>query len=197
MTLVKLACSCGKDDETHTLECGVFPAVKWRSKFDELHGFDPKYYSYICNKCGSDVVNSYTPTIADQMLSYRMCFTCNYWRAFAVEYASKHNELTIIDGRILSPGNRRTGEFRGCGGRRFDIEYIGASRYAGSKITTFDLWVGGSMPEDIRTKFPDTARFEDGETWEINGIKGLNSVINHHKPEYPLPKTFGIGVEQW
>lgn len=190
------ACVCGLSDGTHTLECTAYPAEWWQSQFEKDHGIAPKYHTYSCIKCGAkDVVNSYVQYVADSMLARRMCFTCDFWVEFEIKNLPKHSTMTIIDGRVLSPGNRRSGEFRGMGGRRFDIEYIGASKYAGSKITTFDLWSGSEIPEDLRAKFPDTARFEDCATWSVCDVKGFNSVTDYHKPKYPSPKILGIGVK--
>ncbi|MCZ4089303.1 hypothetical protein [Sinorhizobium psoraleae] len=69
------------------------------------------------------------------MLEGRLCYTCNYW----VDMERKrreHAQMTIIEGHIYGPGNRTSGEFRGMAGRRFDIEYIEPSVYAGQRTTT-------------------------------------------------------------
>lgn len=51
------------------------------------------------------------------------------------------------------------------------------------------------MTDDLCAKFPDTARFEDCATWNVDDVKGFNGVTDYHKPEYPLPKILDIGVE--
>jgi hypothetical protein len=81
-----------------------------------------------------------------------LCFGCAFW-----ELRAEKGCPTVIDGCTYTPGTRTSGEFRGCGGRRFDIEY-----FDGRRVTTFDLWVGGVIPERWRNRIPDTARFLNG-----------------------------------
>ena len=100
---------------------------------------------------------------------------------------------TIIDGYVYTPGNRTSGSFRGMAGRRFDIEYIEPSIFAGKRITTFDLWAGGQMPDWLRAKWPDTAKFLNGAEGVDLGKGGIiercwNPSMSRAEP-YPLPKT--------
>lgn len=107
-----------------------------------------------------------------------LCFKCAFW---SLKTERKHP--TIINGIFYGPGNRTSGEFRGMGGRRFDIEY-----FDGRRITTFDLWCGGEIPDVWRDKLPDTAKFlggahdaKVGETLCFDGSRG-------DTPPYPLPR---------
>lgn len=145
------------------------------------------YHSYICSRCGEDARNTYCEPHYTRMIKNLTCFTCDYWDEF--EEKHKPESLTVIDGHCYTPGNRTSGEFRGMAGRRFDIEYIEPSIYAGQKITTFDLWSGSALPERLRAKFPDTARFlggaekaQVGETtcWDGSDRKG---------DPFPLPRS--------
>lgn len=97
--------------------------------------------------------------------------------------------MTIIGSHVYSPGNRTSGEMRGMAGRRFDIEYIAPSIYAGQRITTFDLWSGSLIPERLLSKFPDTARFlGDAEKANVGGTTCWNASDRRHEP-YPLPSS--------
>lgn len=151
------------------------------------------YHSYECSKCGKAAKNTYCEPSYSQMLEHRMCFGCNHWREFEEKLSTTHAKKTIIDGSVYTPGNRTTGEFRGMAGRRFDIEYIAPSVHAGKRITTFDLWTGGKMPDWLCEKYPDTAVFlNDAERVEFGEESACwNPSSNASKP-YPLPCEAGI-----
>jgi hypothetical protein len=92
--------------------------------------------------------------------------------------------MTIINGVTYTPGNYTHGRILGCGGCRFDIEYINDSVYAGQKITTFDLWVGSEIPDELKGDFPDTAKF-------LNGAAKINNAFQqsvYNTEQYKLPK---------
>lgn len=90
------------------------------------------------------------------ILKHNVCFHCAHW-----EMHIEHPTPVIIDGTMYTPGGATTGGFRGMGGRRFDIEFT-SGLYVGQKITTFDLWSGGTMPQYWREKIPDNAKFLNG-----------------------------------
>jgi hypothetical protein len=101
----------------------------------------------------------------------------------------EHTKMTIIDGHVYTPGNRTTGSFRGMAGRRFDIEYIAPSVYAGQKITTFDLWSGSTLIKVLRARFPDTAKFlGDAEKTKAGETVCWNESDGKNDP-YPLPSS--------
>lgn len=144
-----------------------------------------QFFRYTCVRCGEDATNSYSEPIASRILASRECFTCDYWQQFAKEYKDYPN-LTIIEGRVYSPGNRTTGSFRGMAGRRFDIEYIQPSIHAGKRCTTFDLWSGGKLPDYLREQFPDTAKFLGAE-YVLVGETGCWNHTQTKSDPYPLP----------
>jgi hypothetical protein len=104
--------------------------------------------------------------------------------------------MTIIEGHVYGPGNRTTGEMRGMAGRRFDIEYIEPSANAGKRITTFDLWSGSTLPDRLRERFPDTARFLGGaEKVELGENAHITRCWNPSSAKtepYPLPKKLDL-----
>lgn len=151
-----------------------------------------QYFAYRCSSCGADTRNTYCEPYRTRMLERRVCFQCDHWQQF--EEHAQIAKLTIIDGGIYGPGNRTSGSFRGMAGRRFDIEYIEPSPHAGKRITTFDLWSGGQMPDRLREKFPDTARFLNGaERAQVGETTCWDNSSNKNEP-YPLPRSIGIGV---
>lgn len=148
-----------------------------------------QYHSFVCVECGAEATNTYCEPHRTDMLERRLCWTCNFWRDFVVKNAPGKAEMTIIDGHIYSPGNRTTGSIRGMAGRRFDIEYVEPSAYAGQRITTFDLWSGSTMPESIRPLFPDTARFlNNARRADVGGTGCWNPSDSRDEP-YPLPRS--------
>ena len=145
------------------------------------------YHKYQCAHCDKESQNTYCEPARTKILNRLLCFHCNYWHDEDERLSSDYNKSTIIDGRIYSPGNRTTGEFRGMAGRRFDIEYIGDSAYKGQVITTFDLWSGSDMPEKLRQKYPDTARFYNGAEKAQVGPTTCWNPSDTKQPPYKLP----------
>src|SRR6185312_3699335 len=152
---------------------------------------DKKYFKYTCRGCGKEGRNTYYEPSYTQMLERRLCWDCNYWRDAEERYTKDHLRMTIIDGHVYTPGNQTSGSFRGMAGRRFDIEYIEPSVYAGKRITTFDLWSGSTLPDYLKAKFPDTARFLEGaERAQVGETTCWNPSQSRAEP-YPLPCTLG------
>ena len=120
------------------------------------------------------------------MLEHRLCFKCNFWREFAD--TTKLETATIISGRVYDPGSDNP-HGQGMAGRRFDIEYIDPSVYAGQRITTNDLWSGDEIPERYRDKFPDTAKFLGGAEFSKIGDGGAWDCSDHRAPEYSRPSS--------
>lgn len=151
-----------------------------------------KYYKYTCTRCGGEGRNSYVEPIGSRLLEKRICWDCDYWENFERRLERDHPKMTIIAGHVYSPGNRTSGEFRGMAGRRFDIEYVEPSVHAGKRITTFDLWSGSSLPDTLKSKFPDTAKFLGGaEKAQVGETTCWNPSEQKAEP-YPLPRSLGI-----
>jgi hypothetical protein len=159
---------------------------------------DTPYFKYTCRGCGKEGRNTYCEPSYTQMMERRLCWDCNYWREAEAKYTKEHTTMTIIDGHVYGPGNRTSGSMRGMAGRRFDIEYIEPSVYAGQRVTTFDLWSGSALPDNLRAKFPDTARFLGGAekaTWPEGSLytAAWNPSDSRSEP-YPLPNTLRPNV---
>ena len=186
-------CVCGGKAGIHVLECQVYPATQWHRGRGITNG--DKFYTYTCSCCGEpDIVNGYVKHVAAEMLSYRWCFNCHFWWGVAKRLEANRETNTIINHHVYAPGNGRPPHqrFLGMGGRRFDIEYIGESKWAGQKITTFDLWAGSALPEYLWERFPDTAKFEDASKVVVGDITCWNQVMDNKKPEYQAPRAIGI-----
>lgn len=153
---------------------------------------DVQYHEFTCSECGETARNTYSEPYRANMLERRLCWTCNFWRDFEEKELKNLTKLTIISGHVYTPGNATSGAFRGMAGRRFDIEYVEPSEFAGKRITTFDLWSGSTIPEKLRSKFPDTARFL-GNAEKV--VVGDTACWNPSAPQtepYPLPRTLGL-----
>lgn len=148
-----------------------------------------KYYRYTCSECGKEASNTYCEPHRTRMLEKRHCFSCDYWWELEQKLAKEHATMTIIEGHLYTPGNRTSGSFRGMAGRRFDIEYIGPSAYAGQRITTFDLWSGSTMPDKLKQRFSDTAKFLGGaEKAQVGETTCWNPTMTRDNP-YPPPSS--------
>lgn len=108
---------------------------------------DVQYHEYECSKCGATCRNTYCEPHRTNMLNLRLCYHCNHWREFEERLKRDHAKMTIIAGHVYGPGSRTTGEFRGMAGRRFDIEYIGPSIFAGDLTLSPRPASRGSGPE--------------------------------------------------
>lgn len=153
-----------------------------------------EYYLYTCSKCGKEARNTYCEPNRSRMLANRHCYSCDYWVEQEQRIERDYASMTIIGGHIYSPGNRTSGQFRGMAGRRFDIEYVEPSKFAGKRITTFDLWSGSAMPDELKAKFPDTARFLGGACKAQVGETTCWNQSEHRSEPYPLPRSLGIGA---
>lgn len=151
---------------------------------------DEVYYRYTCVGCGKDAADTYVEPVRTTMRNARLCYICNHWAEFERDCAINHTKLTIIGGNIYTPGNRTSGEFRGMAGRRFDIEYIEPSIYAGQRITTFDL-----MPDRLQGKFSDTAVFLNGAERCQVGETGCWEPSSNKTEPYKLPNKLVARAE--
>lgn len=152
-----------------------------------------EYFEFSCSKCGEKARNTYTEPYRTNMLNRRLCWNCNYWVDEEEKLKRDYSRMTIIGGRIYGPGSKTSGNFRGMAGRRFDIEYTEPSIFAGKRITTLDLWAGSTIPDDMREKYPDTAKFLNGAEQTHAGDTTCWNPSSCKGEMYPLPKTL-IGL---
>ena len=104
----------------------------------------------ICANCENLYEENHSKgRLEDRIREKHICFSCAFWD----EKADGENPL-VIDGVRYSLG---TGGGNGMGGRKFVIEY-----FTGETVETRDLWSQGQVPEWIRDRIPDTAKFLDG-----------------------------------
>jgi hypothetical protein len=155
---------------------------------------DVQYHEYECAQCGKTARNTYIEPVRVAMLERRLCYHCNYWADFAERLKRDHKRMTIIGGHVYGPGSRTSGAMLGMAGRRFDIEYVEPSDFAGKRITTFDLWSGSEMPPELSAQFPDTARFLNGaEKVTMSGpIETCWDSSDPRAERYPPPNTLRL-----
>lgn len=173
----------------------VYPMATVPLTYENTASSNNPLFGFDCTKCGKHASTSFIKEVSEKMVARGLCYYCNYDVDLAERVARDHTHMTIIDGHIYGPGSKTTGSFRGMAGRRFDIEYIEPSIWAGRKITTFDLWSGSTLPDDLRAKFPDTARFLNGaEKVSLSGpTKTAWESSDHRNEPYPLPNTLPNG----
>ena len=139
-----------------------------------------EYPAIRCVACGRIEADYYTSRMRDLLIEHQLCFSCNHWRE-VVESDPK----TVINNHVYTPGERRSGSFRGMAGRRFDIRYKN-----NLKITTFDLWSGGDVPHYWQDKIPNTAEFVSGRKAVVGGTTCWNS-SSFRGQEFNSPKVLG------
>lgn len=132
-----------------------------------------------CPVCGeTGFTTNYMGDEGARMKRTGECFTCAFWGNRADKGCA-----TVIDGATYSPGNGRKGDrYNGMAGRRFDIEY-----FDGRRITTYDLWYGGVIPDTFRARLPDTARFLGEAERTLAGETTCFNPSDSRAPEYPRP----------
>lgn len=107
-----------------------------------------------CRECGGNGYwTRYMPCAEkEKMEAYGICFPCAFWLVKIDEGPHR----TVIDGVLFHVGDAPQGtRFAGYAGRRFDIEY-----FDGQRVTTYDLWCQGEIPERYRDRLPNTANFQ-------------------------------------
>lgn len=152
-----------------------------------------EYTTFTCGECGQEARNSYSEPYFTDMLKHKRCFICQFWQYQERKLEKEHRFSVIIDGAIYGLGSRTSGPFRGMAGRRFDIEFIPPSAFAGKRVSCFDVWAGGKLPKRMHQRFPDTAKFlNEAERVELapGGIFEVcwNPSTSREMP-YPNPST--------
>ncbi|MGW6531389.1 hypothetical protein [Streptomyces venezuelae] len=102
---------------------------------------------------GSD--KTYTITVlVEQDVSHNDSF----WGPGGVRDADNPAKRVVVDGKHYMLGDDKpgSGQFKGFGGRRFDIEF-----FDGRTVTTRDLWYQGVIPPKWRDLYPDNARWAE------------------------------------
>jgi hypothetical protein len=131
-----------------------------------------------CKECGFRIDSNYGGK--EKMLERQLCFTCNYWLEALARY-EPHRDNSAVDkvlqffrvpsfhdknmvvagGAVYHIGRESTHrDDRGFGGRKFVIEFLD-----GRIITSTNLWGGGEIPKRWLNRFPDNAKFVNGEHW--------------------------------
>lgn len=135
-----------------------------------------------CTCCGVENYSTSYMDCSEKKIIDRdkVCFTCAFW----INKSEKKQDC-VIENRVYGPGNGLPPQqFLGMGGRRFDIEY-----FDGRKVTTFDLWSAGDIPEAFRDRIPDTAKFREPERTGAR-VVGETTCFNpssNKLPCYPMP----------
>lgn len=107
---------------------------------------------YLCVKCGALETANFTEKVKAQLESSKTCFRCNHWEQLA---ANPRDNFLIIDGWLYSDGGKSSAPSHclGFGGAKWKISKDG------KEWETNNLWSGGTIPEEFRSRLPDNAKF--------------------------------------
>ena len=113
-----------------------------------------------CKICGNEYrVDRYAKCdIRSIMEKENVCFQCAYWLE---KIMLTDKNTAIINGiRYTIEKENQIGQFRGFGGREFNIEF-----FDGRKVTTHNLWCQGKIPETFLNyqEMQNNARFVNKE----------------------------------
>ena len=106
--------------------------------------------TYTCQCCGKPYIKTLVP---DAYLGNN-CFDCSFWLRkidYSEDWASRR---AIIDGWHYIAYPETNDFFKGCGGRRFVIQFSD-----GHVLETTNLWCQGPIDERFRSRLPDNAVF--------------------------------------
>lgn len=118
----------------------------------------------------------------EKLVANQTCFTCKYWLELIDQVFAGGGVRTVIDGCHYVAGNGYGHRDCGMGGRRFDIEYND-----GRRVTCYDLWHQGAIPDRFKDRLPDNARFLGGaDRADCGGTIAFDPSGNATEP-YPLP----------
>lgn len=107
----------------------------------------------VCKECGAREKLHWDGPTNKRLKEKQRCFTCDHFLRLLEEWPTK--SLRIDGGHyIVGPETPSNKTFRGFGGQCFRIE-----RFTGERIVTTNLWHQGTIPEHLRERMPDNARF--------------------------------------
>lgn len=115
-------------------------------------------FPFNCIICGKKEGGHYLQPIKDNLLKTNLCFSCNFWQN-KVKIKNKSNTVRV-DGKHYQIGSKEPdtpSQFRGFGGRKFNIEFND-----GRVESTNNLWCQGSIPERWQEQLPNNAKFLKG-----------------------------------
>jgi hypothetical protein len=117
---------------------------------------------YLCMLCGDEVQPGHYASKLDKRLRDRsLCFTCDFWEE-RIAYHEEHPDRSlIVRGTAYTIGDepstaalRRAPLAYGSGGREFQVQF-----FDGRVVVSHNLWYQGRVPEHLRERAPDNARF--------------------------------------
>lgn len=130
-----------------------------------------------CPTCGKELeTNSFIGSVDERSMKEKgECFGCALWRERLNLVGNP--DVAIIDGTFYTIDNEDSKDpFRGFGGDKFVINFKD-----GRKVTTTNLWCGGSIPEHWKPQFPNNADFD----WQWKKIGNYNHLIPKENEEIP------------
>lgn len=131
---------------------GTFPSWNDAILAVDAVATEPKPECLTCTHCGIIEVLSWSKSTKDQLIARGACFTCNHF----LSLLDLPGTRLVVNGNHYMDGGRSDDrrDFLGYGGHEWNIEM-----FDGTKLSTNNLWHQGAIPDCLRSKFPDNARF--------------------------------------
>lgn len=104
----------------------------------------------ICEICGKNFEKELWGGEFSRCCSDR-CFTIKFWDGICEE----KEEHVVINGVCYAIADEPLNGFLGYGGRKFKIKMLDT----GEVIETNNLWCQGDVPEEYKSRLPNTAEF--------------------------------------
>jgi hypothetical protein len=143
-------------------------------------GREPEISETPCKECGE---TGYSLNFIHwkKLVEAQLCFGCDYWVSLLAK-PPEGGDRVVIDGCHYVAGNGYGSRDCGMSGRRFDIEFND-----GRRVTCYDLWHQGAIPDRFKDRAPDNAKFlNGGERVASSGYTAFDPSSNATEP-YPLP----------
>lgn len=115
--------------------------------------------NYECTICGEPDNYAHYSSLGREyaiMKERKVCFSCAFWLD-KVDNKADPNQV-VINGNMYHIGQELPlgrPDWRGYGGARFLIEWLGSDKV----VETTNLWDNGTVPAHFRKELPDNAIF--------------------------------------
>ena len=110
-----------------------------------------------CQLCGEHHDIHWSRDIAERLLLYRICFSCDHWRGcwqIGQKPESRHR-VFVADGvhYMIDRETNAPAHARGFGGSQFRVRFIDD----GTIVESTNVWCQGAIPQLWRVLLPDNA----------------------------------------
>jgi len=127
----------------------------WNEAIDKVDAGleDPPDERVTCKLCGDYELLGWLGDLPDRLKRKSMCFTCNHWDEWFLDFAKDDNKTMFINGGrayTICDESKGGGRWSGFGGRKFNVKFK-----TGRVVDSTNLWTQGEIPK--RFSKQDTA----------------------------------------